>query len=43
MKTKNIQSVSSYIPPMLTVIEVVVEHGFAGTNGGNQLPSWDII
>lgn len=45
MKVTNDSNPFAYVPPMLTVVEVMVEHGFEGSDdgGGTQLPSWEII
>ena len=33
-----------YTPPVVETIEVLVEHGFAGSDGdGMKLPEWDFI
>lgn len=37
----NIQN--NYESPAMEVLYVLVEQGFAGSDDGNQLPSWDII
>lgn len=34
---------NDYESPMIEVIYAIVEKGFAGSDTGNQLPSWDII
>lgn len=33
----------TYESPVMEVVWVIVEKGFAGSDSGNQLPNWDII
>ena len=39
----NSEKFEEYESPMVEVLEVAVEQGFANSNGGPSLPEWDII
>ena len=38
----NEEKITSYESPILSVIEIQVEQGFAVTNTENPIPGWDI-